>query len=1351
MQNALMWVCLSALAVLVPVVAGLSLQAHGIHPVDELLGRFRRLPVLARMALLVFVVNLIVYGSTKTNQVDGTSSPTNEPPLTGFAPMPHLGLPQERGLLLGFDPVGAVVEGRTGFCETELETGKAVWRVGTNETWCFDAPPGAEVVDVWRRRGAAEDWVTCACSNAFMGPAVMDTLGRICWSNTVYTALGLPLALVPEANEPLLSESNRPCVAWWTVTDWHSVVFTWQNALLGRDTNVPVSVQAEFMSDGTHIYRYDLSRAGTNLTSVLYYAIRPEDLENDDRDGDGIPTWQEVTEYRSDPGLVDSDGDGIPDNEEVWNGTDPAVRSVPNAEIVARVTGSATNEAYRSCTVVTEGALVSMKLWDGFAADWDSTNDVVFSRTLNLGTQNGMQHYFLSSEPDSAGGWDLRGLVLEWDDGCGNAGVVRESPVNDSFYLPLTNLSSSVTITLRAVGPKIRAPKPMWMLGYAPEVSYNGGQLVESADGTQAALVLNRQENMTVGLTFDRSCRPCKAALYPAEADVRWARVMEADTAGGITYSGTCDGGTLRIERPGEYDLTSFGVGEITNPMGLFASYWSDGFWIVVIDPSISWGGCHRYVGTGCVYDWNGGEYSVEYHYPLNSRCLWRAWQRNGTGGRDECTCEPEVKSGAEGSGAWLVQADWSASGTEATGWLTIFDQTIWTGTCQHSYGDTEDDWIGGGTRTGCDLLTQLDECEECEDSCTGGVCNYGEGSDLHSVKFRLPLATPRKGQTSAWIYFDTDVPALVTSSSFQWMARDDANVAYSSSGTTRIWSCSDNRGRDVVLTAVSGGVRLTVTDHASGALDHTWDVTNENGSPNVIRLVRRNKRAMRMVDETYAFTNGDWSKTDNVSGLCEVLHVVNDVNGSGQVVEERTKYDASGRQLDRTRSVSTRIGSYANAVLRETRFEQDTGFATKWREASYWDDPAHAGRHGQLRLLTGNSTAWEYHDWNESGFEMLRVEQRNGSSVPSSFPSFAADGSLVGLGGIADATVTVFGYTPVGNDDCAEEDNGRVRCETKYVVRNGVATCIAKTWKVYSHVTADYCYPGLKVETYRAASPTAGWNDPGNAYSYVTVFDESADGVPLALRGRTAEELDENGRHVVHDAWDGWNAVYDYEYVDFGGVGAPTMKETVLDADYGLTLAEYVYMWDNYDLVSSEVSTYDDQNRLLTKTYKDGTSLQNTYSCCRKLTSRDRTGALTVRSAVTGEDKVYYAEEKTYLGELQTNGFEVVQHFMDALGREIRTVTYLGTSQGEATNATVSAGRELVEATASYPYGGDDYSERTDERGKRTVSFTSEYADRIVTEERVYPGASAPMDLRTVTTEVRNGGYVTEMHWGNV
>ena len=243
----LLYVCLAGAVLLAPLSVLLWLHEKGIHPVDELLGRFRRLPHLAQLAILVFVVNLIVYGSTKmpTNDVPGGgSAPTNDAPPMMSAPRMFAS--------------GQTVESE--FSADELAAGYAVWRIGTNEVWRFDRPAHAEEIARWRLRGAAEDWQK-------VGDCVLTTAGELVMTNVVYTALGLQASFAPEANWTLLPTSSVPSVAWHDRTPWESERYTWQNAFLGRDTNMPVSAQLEITREGDFIFAYDLSCAGEGITN----------------------------------------------------------------------------------------------------------------------------------------------------------------------------------------------------------------------------------------------------------------------------------------------------------------------------------------------------------------------------------------------------------------------------------------------------------------------------------------------------------------------------------------------------------------------------------------------------------------------------------------------------------------------------------------------------------------------------------------------------------------------------------------------------------------------------------------------------------------------------------------------------------------------------------------------------------------------------------------------------------------------------------------------------------------------------------------------------------------------------
>ena len=242
-----------------------------------------------------------------------------------------------------------------------------MYRVGTDEEFDFSAPPGATVCSDWRAFGAANDWMYVAFTNwAFqvgtneidrlrlfsfgkVDPLIREADGRVA-TNNWFAPFMATLGIVPEANWDLLAESDRPSQLWHCITLQNSLVVTWQNALLDRDTDTPLSFQAEFFPNGRFIYRYDLSRlnvetvsnilAGasfggnewttnalpTNVTSMAFYPLSEEDIANQDRDGDGLSLLDELFAFGTDPDFWDTDCDGVSDGDEVAAGTNPRSR-----------------------------------------------------------------------------------------------------------------------------------------------------------------------------------------------------------------------------------------------------------------------------------------------------------------------------------------------------------------------------------------------------------------------------------------------------------------------------------------------------------------------------------------------------------------------------------------------------------------------------------------------------------------------------------------------------------------------------------------------------------------------------------------------------------------------------------------------------------------------------------------------------------------------------------------------------------------------------------------------------------------------------------------------------------------
>ena len=187
---------------------------------------------------------------------------------------------------------------------------------------------------------------------------------------------------------------------------------------------------------------------------------------------------------------------------------------------------------------------------------------------------------------------------------------------------------------------------------------------------------------------------------------------------------------------------------------------------------------------------------------------------------------------------------------------------------------------------------------------------------------------------------------------------------------------------------------------------------------------------------------------------------------------------------------------------------------------------------------------------------------------------------------------------------------------------------------------------------------------------------------------------------------------------------------------------------------------TYDDIHRLRSLSHSDGTSETNAYSCCRLLWRCDREGRKTLRSAQTGTDSLYYAEEDVWLGEAENGewgtgngGFRVTQHFFDGLGRETNTVTYAGSTPGEAVVPSHSSQLSQMSQTST-EYLIDEFNShaqrRTDERGKVTERST-DIADYSHTETTETVSTNGVVVLTTKSRSYLGGGTSLRREWIDV
>jgi hypothetical protein len=361
-----------------------------VHPLRDFAMFFKKQTAIGRVLFGTFFIIMWVYASVKPGgegngeQGTGNGGGTNNVSLMIYPPggssqmsLPggalqqigligqHTGLQPVQSMnggatinLSGLNPITSTNTTRT-ITAADFERGFVQTRIGTNETHNFYPPSGSTIVSDWRAFGAATDWIYVAFTNWAFQVATNDVerlrvyaFGKIeplireadnsIATNYWFAPFMASLGVVPQANWNWLAGSDTPSQVWYAVTPWNSLLITWQNAILDRDTDKPLSFQIEFKTDGQFIYRYDLSRlnadtvtnllagasfAGsewttnsipTNVTSMAFYPLSEKDAYNQDPDNDGLLTSDELFIYNTDPHRRDMDYDGLTDYEEIF-------------------------------------------------------------------------------------------------------------------------------------------------------------------------------------------------------------------------------------------------------------------------------------------------------------------------------------------------------------------------------------------------------------------------------------------------------------------------------------------------------------------------------------------------------------------------------------------------------------------------------------------------------------------------------------------------------------------------------------------------------------------------------------------------------------------------------------------------------------------------------------------------------------------------------------------------------------------------------------------------------------------------------------------------------------------------
>ncbi|MGI6495979.1 MAG: hypothetical protein ACOX5G_07810 [Kiritimatiellia bacterium] len=547
------------------------------------------------------------------------------------------------------------------------------------------------------------------------------------------------------------------------------------------------------------------------------------------------------------------------------------------------------------------------------------------------------------------------------------------------------------------------------------------------------------------------------------------------------------------------------------------------------------------------------------------------------------------------------------------------------------------------------------------------------------------------------------------------------------------------------------------------------------------------------MRDVVYSYRgDGEWACFDNIAQTSEQVIRTDTLDDGphGVLREERIVRDAAGAILSRDVAESRRFGCGQDATLRQTYhatlgLEPDGAPGLVEDHASYWTDDAHPRRNGRPRLVWGESRPWSYQAWDAEGREILRLDPLDGSAAPLDFVDQSDPTDLTDLSDFPTITAiaTVSDYAPLAGDSNPPAALDSVRTESRHLVRDGAATCIGRTWHVHTVGTDTVGRAFATVKTIRACSPTAAFDDPGNAVSTATRFDADAPGIPLLLRGRPLESTDEDG---VTTACDYALGDYDPATRTFapGGSGtalrtiarrsyrsnpSDTSDLTIQDSAHGTTLYSATLLHATGETLDWQAHLYDDKNRLRSTLYSDGSTSTNAYSCCRLLFTIDRDGRKTERLAQTGTDHLRYAMLDVSFPELPQNeggpsgyyfavpgaysyartyDFRATEHSFDAMGRRIRTrelATNPDRSQDIATLRKTSYGWEASETT-SYPHGISDFQVHTDARGLVTqTAFTQTPAETIRTTD-TFDGTALLM--RTTSRTVRGGGSTTRREW---
>ena len=683
------------------------------------------------------------------------------------------------------------------------------------------------------------------------------------------------------------------------------------------------------------------------------------------------------------------------------------------------------------------------------------------------------------------------------------------------------------------------------------------------------------------------------------------------------------------------------------------------------------------------------------------------------------------------------------------------------------------------------------DEPPDPEDPVTESAdeCPCGNGTDdapdsqqkFASLHLRVPLGDSESDGLYGYVWTSLEEPAEITPAVFNVLGAAGTLSTTNALGEFTVTSMRPG-GKTVAVARIAGGVSLSVTN-ASGRFEYRWEVRNDPGQSDAVHVRRLTVSGNATVDARYVLREtmgygGPLPDGSRVAGLEpserslreDALRDVQTVRrtwasvGDPDLVTDAFDETYLGwtQRVSAVMSEYAKLGAGSFACRRlARRFGYDASGPLD-EARTYWTDGRSRLRHGRLRSLRSNREPWRLHDYDALGRETVRLEQLDGSPFPE---SLAADGVAVShfaaLPEGCSARAVVTSYAPGPGDAAHRNDRDLPRRREEYVLRAGAAPLLVRTetWTYTRAVDAA----GVPVRTCTHTSVHGADASLPPAVDSRTEYPEGDYAVPAHLRGRAVSETDADGVTTT-TAWERgtWNAATRAFAAAADGDFLPATtrrsRGDAADKTYAVEVSELsrrLVVHSETCLAADDAvlewtsSAYDDVGRLRSRLYSDGTSETNAYSCCRLLWSRDRRGRKVLRSARTGSDDLYHAEEEVWLADVSTNGaFRVTQHFADGLGRETATVAYAGSTPGEAEVSVEPDAAQTLSRTST-EYGVDERGGvvvHTDERGAVTVRRVEHPGGCTETTETVFTNG-----VEVLTTRSRSdfgGGSSTRREW---